>query len=330
MNEQIDKPICIDLYCGLGGWAEGFLAEGYDVTGIDLEAHDYGTGGYPGKLILRDVRSITGEECKDAAVIVASPPCQEPSYRAMCWKRAKALTPQELGLAVPVWWKLPEKCMNIAELKEWANWKLDHPKPAPALFIQLFNECFRIQREASEAAGRYIPLIVENVRGAQKWVGRAQWHYGSFYLWGDVPAGMPKGFGAAKIHGYANIRDGHTHTRHLTNQRESDAIKNNGGSWFAIGSPGQKVTGQNPDGRKVPGMNWSDRTRPAQGFNVVAAQRYREGVKNGKDWFGSGENCSEQRKHGSRSNSRKAASAMIAKIPFPLAQHIAKVFKQIA
>jgi hypothetical protein len=31
--------------------------------------------------------------------------------------------------------------------------------------------------------------------------------------------------------------------------------------------------------------------------------------------------------YGSRSNSRKAASAMIAKIPFPLALHIAQSFK---
>jgi hypothetical protein len=28
------KPLCIDLYCGLGGWAEGFLSEGYDVIGF--------------------------------------------------------------------------------------------------------------------------------------------------------------------------------------------------------------------------------------------------------------------------------------------------------
>jgi hypothetical protein len=55
----------------------------------------------------------------------------------------------------------------------------------------LFDACFRIQREASEAKGEHIPLVVENVRGAQKWVGRAKWHFGSFYLWGDVPALMP-------------------------------------------------------------------------------------------------------------------------------------------
>ena len=25
----MNQPLAIDLYCGLGGWAEGFLAEGY-------------------------------------------------------------------------------------------------------------------------------------------------------------------------------------------------------------------------------------------------------------------------------------------------------------
>ena len=35
------KPLCIDLYCGLGGWSEGFLAEGYDCIGFDIERHRY-------------------------------------------------------------------------------------------------------------------------------------------------------------------------------------------------------------------------------------------------------------------------------------------------
>ena len=60
------------------------------------------------------------------------------------------------------------------------------------LSLALFNSCFRIQREASEAAGRTVPLIVENVCGAQKWVGRSRFLYGSFHLWGDLPALMPK------------------------------------------------------------------------------------------------------------------------------------------
>ena len=33
------KPLCIDGFCGLGGWAEGFLAEGWDVIGFDIEQH---------------------------------------------------------------------------------------------------------------------------------------------------------------------------------------------------------------------------------------------------------------------------------------------------
>jgi hypothetical protein len=140
-------PLCIDLFCGLGGWTEGFLAEGYRVVGFDIERRPY-----PGQLVLQDVLTLHGSQFRHATVIVASPPCQAYSYRAMPWKRAKAL-----------------------------------PSPDNTLF----EACFRIQREATEAAGRHIPLVVENVRGAQPWVGRARWHYGSYYLWGDVPALMP-------------------------------------------------------------------------------------------------------------------------------------------
>src|SRR5208282_1375141 len=93
-----DLPLAVDLYCGLGGWAEGFLSEGYSVVGFDVERHDYGTGGYPGQLIIQDVRTLHGSQFKGAAVIVGSSPCQEFSYRAMPWKRAKALPPPYLGM----------------------------------------------------------------------------------------------------------------------------------------------------------------------------------------------------------------------------------------
>jgi hypothetical protein len=155
------KPLCIDLFCGLGGWAAGFLAEGYRVIGFDTMRHDYGNGTYPGDLVIQDCRTLHGSQFKNANVIVASPPCQEYSYRMMPWSRARALPPPS---------------------------------------NQLFNTCFRIQWEASKAAGHLIPLIVENVRGAQKWVGPAKWHHGSYFLWGDVPALMPYGTGTK---GYA-------------------------------------------------------------------------------------------------------------------------------
>jgi hypothetical protein len=192
------RPLAIDLYCGLGGWTDGLLAEGYDVIGFDIERHEYGDHRYPGLLVIQDVRTLHGSQFKDAALIVASPPCQAYSYRAMPWKRARALPPPD---------------------------------------NTLFEACFRIQREACEAAGRHIPLIVENVRGAQKWVGRARWNFGSFYLWGDVPALMPP-----------TLR----------------ATKNNGGSWFNVAHNTTSGKGRNPDGRKQPGINLSE-----VGFNCA-------------------------------------------------------------
>ena len=255
------KPLAIDLFCGLGGWTEGLLSEGYCVVGFDVERHVYGDMKYPAQLVLQDVLTLHGSQFKDAALIVASPPCQEYSYMAMPWSKSKA------------------KERDLLEGR-------DDPKRLTALF----DACFRIQREAIEAAGHFIPLVVENVRGAQKWVGRSRWNFGSFHLWGDVPALMP----IAK------------------------AIKNNGGSWFNIGSPGQKETNRNPahelaaQGVKAPGMNWSDQTKRGQDFTRIAGNHAVD---------------QESRRHGSKSCARKMASAMIAKIPLVLSRYIAATYR---
>lgn len=119
----------------------------------------------------------------------------------------------------------------------WKKAKALNAAGPPHQFIALFAECFRIQREASEAAGRHIPLIVENVRGAQRWVGRARWNFGSYYLWGDVPALMPhaRAFKSAGMNWSDPTKRGQDFTRIAGSQ----AIKN-AGYKTSSGSPARK------------------------------------------------------------------------------------------
>lgn len=67
------KPLCIDLFCGYGGWARGFLDAGYRVIGFDNEPSCLDQ--YPGEMFLKDVSRLTGTILPHPRVIVASPPC---------------------------------------------------------------------------------------------------------------------------------------------------------------------------------------------------------------------------------------------------------------
>jgi hypothetical protein len=163
------------------------------VVGFDIERHQYGDKKYPANLVIQDVMSIDGVQFADAALIVAFPPCQAYSYRAMPWSRAKSLPPPDNSL---------------------------------------FDACFRIQRQAEVAAGKHIPLIVENVRGAIPWVGRSKANFGSFHLWGDIPALIPI---ASK--------------NNKTTNQCGDGIKVGGGWWLDEGSI-SKTTGSKSPKRK--------------------------------------------------------------------------------
>jgi hypothetical protein len=215
----MSRPMMFDLFCGLGGATEGFLAEGWDCIGIDIERHVYGQSRYPAQLWIQDILTISGDQLRNADFLWASPPCQRYSWMAMPWSKAKAAAAEI---------RADESGKMLADLNA------------------LFDACFRIQAEASIAAGRHIPMVVENVRGAQPWVGRARWLFGSFALWGDVPALMP-------------------------------------------------------------------------------IRMVQEGIKCGGDWFND-KQPSISRLTSSKSPARKAASAMIAKIPLVLSRHIGYSF----
>ena len=305
MSCDVTGPLAIDLYCGLGGWTEGLLAEGYDVIGFDNKQHVYGEHRYPAQLVIQDVLTLHGKQFKDAALIVASPPCQEYSYMAMPWSRAKAIA------------------------AEYRSGKRDVKQ-----LTALFDACFRIQREACQAAGRHIPLVVENVRGAIPWVGRSRWNFGSFHLWGDVPALMPM-----------VVRK---------------PMKNTGGSWFrppegrscyAKNCPDGRATMRDEEGNfhghaKNPGFRFDGSGRSMQTESV---DRHIKGIphKPMGHWTNPEENGTKQAgisgvrangkgdrwfqdgaaTHGSKPSARKAASAMIARIPLTLARYIARTYR---
>jgi len=157
--------LCIDLCAGRGGVAAGFLAAGYEVVGYDIEDH-----GYPGRLIIQDVRevdSIVAQwEDKDITVLWASPPCNEFTVRDLPWGRNKNLPPPDMSIV---------------------------------------NACFELARRLRPRI-----FVLENVRGAQAYIGRAPLHRGPYYFWGDVallPA-LPLGhikhvtYGKYKPNGY--------------------------------------------------------------------------------------------------------------------------------
>jgi hypothetical protein len=283
----VRKPLCIDGFCGLGGWAEGFLAEGWDVIGFDIEKHQYGPHKYPGQLVIQDVLTLHGNQFKDADCLVFSPPCQEFSYMAMPWSLAKA------------------KAAAI---------RADTTGKMLADLTRLFDACFRIQAQASLAAGRRVPMVVENVRGAQLWVGRSRWNFGSYHLWGDVPGLMP-----VRMRGQSNKMP----------PEVNEAIRNSHSParWT---NAAQHYFGKIPsDGMKSVGMNWSDQTKRGQDFTRVAGRQATDAAikGDGGSWFG--DNDSAMRQGSSKSSARKAASAMIAKIPEALSRHIAAVYKPL-
>ena len=273
-------------------------------------------------LILQNALTVHGSMFKDADLLLMSPPCTQYSYLAMPWSRSAD----------------PKNSKAAKALRK--KWETEGPDN------RLFDACFRIQREAIEATGticmdchggctqlrgnhsafvvshpcrgcagtgkvtRHIPLIVENVRGAQPWVGKAKANYGSFYLWGDVEQVGNRIYvaGAARFAGEGLLVPGR-----VGGKRNPDGTDHPQGSWFAVADSvnrgGQKTVGH---ARHLTNQAESDAIKQPMGSGDWFSREARDGGSIAK--------------YGSKSNARKQASAMIAKIPRPLSEYVARAF----
>ena len=157
-------------------------------------------------------------------------------------------------------------------------------------------------------------MVVENVRGAEKWVGSAAWHFGSYYLWGDVPALMPPAK-AFKIPGFRFDGSGGSFQTASVNFGTAANLRSEKGNL-----QGADAIAQSPNGAGRRSGASVDSLSP---YKINGPSRNRE-LRRGE--FGWHKTVMADGTSGSIK--RKAASAQIAKIPFPLAQHIARVFKE--
>lgn len=150
------KPLALDLCCGNGGWTIGLLAAGWRVMGVDVDKWDR----YPSEAFFQqaDVRKLNLKSWMEDTGEQFDLVVASPPCQEFLYRSFPFKRYRELAANVP-----PDKSI----------WKA----------------CERIATECEA------PLVLENVRGAQKYMGKAKAHYGSFYLWGDVPSILPIGSG---------------------------------------------------------------------------------------------------------------------------------------
>ncbi|MGC8981884.1 MAG: DNA cytosine methyltransferase [Minisyncoccia bacterium] len=134
----------IDLFCGLGGWAKGFIKYGFEVHGYDIV--DFSRY-YPGIFHQVDLRYFNDFSYAD--VVLASPPCEEFSIAS-----------------------LPKSWVSVQ--------RHGIPKIENALLLV---------KRAYEIIDMVKPYfwVIKNVRGAQKYLGKANFHIGSRYFWTNIP-----------------------------------------------------------------------------------------------------------------------------------------------
>jgi site-specific DNA-cytosine methylase len=155
------KPLALDLCCGKGGWAKGLIAADWDVVGVDIDERF--RADFPGWFICANVVSLAAE------------------WHVSIYEVAKVFGIDIEARVFRLVVASPSCEQYTRHMMPWTRRK-NPPEPDLAVWLA----CEQI------AASLGVPLVIENVREAQRWHGTARWHFGSQYLWGDIPALMPK------------------------------------------------------------------------------------------------------------------------------------------
>ena len=181
----------LDLFCGRLGWSRVFAARGWKVVAVDLVEPPEIPQGVT--FIKADVLSIYFSDGRFYAT--EDSPIRDRYHLAVCQFVGGSIDPHpemcdKCGNDWSVHGKFDFICASSpCEQFSVHGMKHFHPNPPyPELGIRLFEHT----RALCEASG--VPYVMENVRVAQDFVGRATHHCGPFYLWGNgVPMLMAQG-----------------------------------------------------------------------------------------------------------------------------------------
>lgn len=89
-DDALSRPRLLDLFCGAGGAGEGYRRAGFDVVGVDREAHVYP----PGEFVQADALDVLADRAFLAGfdVVHASPPCQ--AFSSLRHRQAPGVHPE--------------------------------------------------------------------------------------------------------------------------------------------------------------------------------------------------------------------------------------------
>ena len=196
----------LDLFAGRLGWGKSFLARGWDVTAVDLVLPPE----VPEGVLYLQLDVLRLGWLPGSGLVYSGPDGE-------IW---------ELGFFDFICASSPCEQFSVHGMKHF------HPNPPyPEMGIRLFNHT----RALCEASG--VPYVMENVRAAQQFVGRAVHHCGPFYLWGTgVPPLMPQGVkkGMRLATGYEGFSG---KFRELTREEKKAARKGDKMLWSSSKSP---------------------------------------------------------------------------------------------